>query len=180
MKETMDGLNLEIITLPLDQWKEYKEIRLRSLQNNPQAFAQTYAKVLEWPDEKWQERLQRVIDGESWMLFAKLDGKIVGMVGGYWDEEAGEKQRVEVISMYVDPKARGKGIARVLLNKVLEEFRKNGNFSVAGLGVSVNQKAARRLYESLGFKVVGSEQRVLGDGRSWEVLQMERNLNVKD
>ena len=64
---------IEIQTLSLSQWQEYKDIRLRSLKTEPQAFLSRYEESASFPDEKWQQRLPHLDwrmgnDGRSWCL----------------------------------------------------------------------------------------------------------------
>ena len=46
---------IQIIKLPPERWNEYKALRLRALQDDPQAFGSSYAKEVTYSDEKWQE-----------------------------------------------------------------------------------------------------------------------------
>ena len=48
---------IKIVTLAPEEWQLYKQIRLEALLNEPQAFASSFAEVMERPDSHWQERL---------------------------------------------------------------------------------------------------------------------------
>lgn len=41
-----------------EQWREYKNLRLISLQDEPSAFGSSYEKESKFTDEKWKERLR--------------------------------------------------------------------------------------------------------------------------
>ncbi|MFN3502722.1 MAG: GNAT family N-acetyltransferase [Allorhizobium sp.] len=58
---------------------------------------------------------------------------------------------VELKRMIVDPVHAGKGVGRSLLSAILQAARERGLRSVV-LEVGIRNVAARRLYESLGFR----------------------------
>jgi hypothetical protein len=43
--------NIEIITLKPEEWKQYRDLRLRALKEEPQAFGSTYEDISKHPDE---------------------------------------------------------------------------------------------------------------------------------
>lgn len=51
----------------------------------------------------------------------------------------------------VVPEARGQGIARLLLQAILEEGKRRGH-PQAGISVTIGNAAAQRVYEALGFQ----------------------------
>jgi ribosomal protein S18 acetylase RimI-like enzyme len=175
LKDAGQG-NIRIVTLLVSDWREYKELRLRALQREPQAFCSSFAREAAWPDEKWRQRLRDATDGETWMFFARLDGKLVGMIGGGRSDDDMQSHRCHVWGMYVAEEARRKGVAKALVLRLLHRMRGNENVNAVRLEVNVNQELARRLYESLGFSVVGREMVVFGDGSENEVLVMEKAL----
>jgi GNAT superfamily N-acetyltransferase len=92
-------------------------------------------------------------------LFLGTD--LAGMIG-VRQERALKRRHVAVVwGMYVTPLARGKGRGRVLLAAALEQARRWPGVDQVELGVSDTAEAARRLYESLGFRAWGREPRAL-------------------
>ena len=174
--ETIDRNKIEIIMLPISSWQEYKTLRLRALKTEPQAFTSPYEKEAVYPDDKWQQRLKDAESGKTWMFFARLNGKLVGMIGGYRNEEDVQNHRVQIWGVYVDPEARRKGIAKSLIEKILGEFKKQSDIVIARTKVNIDQEPAKKLYEKSGFKVTGTESLVLGDGSEHRVLIMELKL----
>jgi ribosomal protein S18 acetylase RimI-like enzyme len=164
--------SLEVVNLPSEAWKEYKALRLRALETEPQAFGSSLAEMERSTDDVWQQRLQDVIDGKSHLLFARLYGKIVGMVGAFQEEEDRHSSSVYIHGMYVDHDARSRGIGRMLLSRLLENLADSG-IKRAKLDVSTDQLAAKQLYLSLGFVVTGSNNQTLVDGKQHVELEME-------
>lgn len=146
---------IEIVILSPEDWAEYKRIRLEALQDSPQAYGRSYNETVGETDEFWKEKMKDVQDGKRVRLFARLDGEIVGVVSG--SPEHGEKlhHRVHINETYISPKARGKGAGKMLMQAIIEEFKKKPEVIVLSLNVAVTQKEAQKLYESLGFKIIG-------------------------
>lgn len=159
------------------QWQEYKELRLCALKTEPQAFASPYKKEVTYPDEKWQQKLQNVENGKIWIFFARnFDNKLVGMAGGYRDDNDLQNHSAQIWGVYVDKKKRGKGIAKSLMTKILKELKSNSDINMVTLEVNTDQESAKKLYESFGFKVRTTYLCSLGDGKKHQISKMERLL----
>ncbi|MFD8032954.1 GNAT family N-acetyltransferase, partial [Streptomyces sp. NPDC059717] len=105
---------LELRTLNSDDWPLWRELRLAALAEAPYAFGSTLA---QWQgsgdrEERWRARLS--IPGAH-DLVALLDGLPVGMASGVPGEKA---ETVELISMWVNPGARGGGVGDHLIQAV--------------------------------------------------------------
>lgn len=165
--------NLEITTIPVSVWKEYKELRLRALQREPDSFSTPYSKIANDPDERWQEKLRLVDNKNTFLLFARLNNKLVGMVGAGREKKGGDI--AGIWGMYVDSDARGKKIGRRLMVKMLDKLKENGIHKVK-LSVNIEKDPAKSLYESLGFERVGTETLTMGSGVERKLILMELKL----
>jgi ribosomal protein S18 acetylase RimI-like enzyme len=137
----------------------YRELRLNGLRNAPTAFGSSYE----------AESKQTVADFEGWMTRsyiagAWLDGALVGAASFYRLDGLKTAHRGNIWGVYVTPDARGHGIARALISHVIAHARTQ--VSQVHLSVVTENDSARRLYESLGFTIYGTEPRsLLVDGR---------------
>ena len=166
--------NIQIVTLMPEEWRLYKQFRLESLLREPHAFNSSYAEVLQRPDSHWQERLIAArVGNKSWLLFARENDQIVGMIGAFGPEKS---EVVEIISVYVSPEKRGQGIATALMTEILEEVGKSETFRKAVITVNESQTAAVALYRYFGFQVVGEITGIMGDGNSYTGYIMEKDL----
>jgi ribosomal-protein-alanine N-acetyltransferase len=68
----------------------------------------------------------------------------------------------EIVTLAVIPDNRRSGLGRRLMDKALDEARRRGAVRVF-LEVAENNRAARRLYENLGFAEVGRRRKYYGD-----------------
>jgi ribosomal protein S18 acetylase RimI-like enzyme len=136
------------VGFPEDRWEDAKKIRIEALKDVPQAFLDDLESAEAEPKSFWVERAKSVV-------FAEVDGKVVGTVGFYQEEKAKQKHIANVVGVYVLPEYRGMKIGYQLLTKVLDEIKKNREIKVINLGVVDTQKKAMELYKSLGFVEVG-------------------------
>ncbi len=173
--EYFDERSAEIVSLPPEAWPEYKRLRLRALSTESQAFGTSYAEAAEYPNGQWRQRLQDVYEGKSHLLFARVDGELVGMVGAFQTDDTRKDFSANIISMYVESAFRRRGIGRALLSRLLHDLAVKGIVK-ASLDVVSEQIAAKQLYASLGFAVTGSSIQPLGDGREHSELKMELTL----
>jgi ribosomal protein S18 acetylase RimI-like enzyme len=165
---------IEIVRLNPAAWPDYKALRLEALYTEPQAFGSTYADNLKHPDSFWQKRLESAVIGhDNWLLFARVQDRLVGMVGAFVQD--GEHV-VHIISMYVTPNFRGRGIARALMSAILSEISQNETLKTAQLTVNADQQAAIRVYERAGFRLLRTEKELMGDGHYYAVYIMEKWL----
>ena len=162
--------DIQIIKLPPERWNEYKTLRLRALQDDSRAFGSSYAKEVTYSDEKWQKR------AKDFMLFANSDDKLIGMMGIWQSDQDKEIKTANVFGVYVIPEYRGQGISKMLMQALLDELKTNSNITKLKLTVNKDQLSAVKLYESFGFKIIGQENALLGDGNYYDEYLMERDL----
>jgi RimJ/RimL family protein N-acetyltransferase len=89
-----------------EEWRLFKEVRLRALQSDPGVFGSNYAREVAFPDEEWQTRLKNPLSA-SFGVFA--DGKLVGITGVYIGE--GESDTASFVADWLEKDWRGKGIS---------------------------------------------------------------------
>lgn len=168
--------DIEIVNLSPCDWKYYKELRLKALKANPEAFGLTYEEALKKSDEEWKERLERSIKGvDHWRYFAKLNSELVGIVSGWIIES--EPQVVKVGEVFVAEKARNKGIGRTLLVTLLNKLSERVDLKKARIKVFTPQKDAISLYKSVGFEIVDKIKEEFLNRKSEETFIMEKNLH---
>jgi ribosomal protein S18 acetylase RimI-like enzyme len=134
-------------------WQRYKSIRLRSLENSPDAFGSTFERELTLTDEEWQARVNPALrDGLALPLIVEFDGNAVGLACGVI--HSADASVAHVYQMWISPEMRGKGIAKALLAQI-KTWAVNMNCKRVTLGVTTNNHAAVSLYKSFGFVATG-------------------------
>lgn len=171
-----EGGEVRIIQLPKERWQEYKALRLEAVQQDPPAFGRSYEETLEMAEEKWITYLGPE-EGPTGMLFAEVDGKLVGMIGSIQEGPERLAHRALIVSMYVTPLFRGKGIARKLLEAMIEKISKHPHIVAIDLNVTVGQDAAEKLYRSMGFEEVGVSKREMKIGDTfYDTIIMAKDI----
>lgn len=161
---------VEIGTLPPSRWSEYRDIRLEALREEPSAFAGSYEEESPLPRESWEA-------GMANALFATSDGMTVGVMTYRFLEEKKLLHIATICGVYVRAGHRGRGIGKRLLDRTLQEIRKNRKIVKINLHVNPLQEAAVKLYEQAGFTTVGRLRKDLFvDGEFYDELVMEKFL----
>jgi GNAT superfamily N-acetyltransferase len=139
----------------------YRELRLRSLADAPDAFGRTLAEEETRSDDEWAERLRSGCEsGTDLPLLAEMDSLPVGLAWGRFSDSA-NRQRANLFQMWVDPRFRRRGVARALLDTVIDWARDAGADYLM-LGVTCDTPAMR-LYENRGF-IPDGERNALREG----------------
>ena len=84
---------------------------------------------------------------EAWLLFARQDDKLVGMIGAFIAEDAADT--ATIVSVYVPREARRQGISTRLMEEMLHVLSQVPALKKARLRVNVTQLAAIHLYRTI-------------------------------
>jgi ribosomal protein S18 acetylase RimI-like enzyme len=145
-------------------WAVVRAIRLRALADAPGAFAATLAAEEDLPDELWRRRV-----AESVWYVAFDDQHPIGLAGSY--QVAGSTDW-HLVSMWVDPLARGSGAAGRLVTSIANAARHAQGTRLL-LWVVLGNEQALRLYRRHGFVPTGQRQPLPSDP---SVTEMEMAL----
>jgi len=142
---------------PLDA-ETYLAIRLKALQNNPEAFGSSYEEEKDQPIEKYVLRFQ---SSDSITVGAFVDDQLVGVVTLFRESLAKLQHRVNIIAMYVAPSQRGLGIGKSLMVEAIQLANDWAGVEQVYLTVVTTNEPAKKLYTSFGFEVFGTEKTAL-------------------
>src|ERR1700691_2668171 len=136
----------------MDDWQGLRDIRLMALRDAPEAFGSTYAEQAVLGEADWRERTAR---GGTFLAYVPEvnASEPAGLIGGYQEGP----DTVELISMFVRPQARGRGVGEALIDAMIDWARAKNATSVH-LWVTETNKHARLLYERCGFFLTGERQ----------------------
>jgi ribosomal protein S18 acetylase RimI-like enzyme len=143
--------------LARQDWAAYRALRLCALADSPDAFGTLLEDEAVRPLEYWQQRVAQGESATELPLIAEMDGSAVGLAWGRVDPAT--PSRVEINQVWVAADARGCGIGRALMSRVVAWARARGARCVA-LEVTIGDTPAMHLYESLGFRRSGAPQPV--------------------
>jgi GNAT superfamily N-acetyltransferase len=142
--------------LTAHEWQQYRQIRLRSLADAPDAFGSTLAAEKDRPDDVWATRLLLATSsGKDRPLIAEISGIKNAFAGLLWaKEDATDTSVVNIFQVWVAPEYRGQGMAAALLRAAIL-WARSRRAKLVQLGVTCGDSAAMRLYLREGFQAVG-------------------------
>jgi predicted GNAT family acetyltransferase len=120
-----------------DDWEDFRDIRLRSLADSPDAFGSTLTRESAFTEVDWRRRL-------SGPVYVVDDPRPVA-IGGTFDHDG----TPHVWGMWTDPDHRGRGHARRILDALIPAG------TPAQLDVNLANPGARAAYERYGFVATG-------------------------
>jgi GNAT superfamily N-acetyltransferase len=163
-------------TVPED-WQALRDIRLAALRDAPDAFGSTYEEQAAFGEADWRRRIANrgtflaylpevsapevsAPEGSAPEVSAPEGSAAgirasepVGLVGGYQAAPG----VIELVSMYVRPEARGRGVGEAMIEAVIGWSRAR-HATTVHLWVTETNKHACRLYERCGFSLTGERQ----------------------
>lgn len=105
-----------------------------------------------WSDATFRGEIQNKGISFPMVIVRPADGRVAGYII-YWHI----RDEVQINNVAVHPDFRGKGIGEAALRLVLKEVGEKGAAFVS-LEVRASNETAGRLYEKLGFKILGTRK----------------------
>jgi ribosomal protein S18 acetylase RimI-like enzyme len=154
---------MEIRFLTSDDASEYWRLRLEALETDPEAFS---ASAEEHQSLSLQEVTRRIgaYGGEKFIVGAIENNQLAGTAGFYRETGLKARHKGHIWGVYVTPGLRGRGVGKRMMQEVLQRAAAIEGIEQLLLAVTTTQKAASRLYRSLGFEPFGCEPRALKIG----------------
>ena len=170
----MDRLAHTVRSIRPEEWQTYRAVRLRALQDSPDAFGSTYEIEVAQPDSWWTSRIATgATSGFDHALFADSGDAIRGLA--WCKVSTSEPGVADLFQMWVDPGSRGNGIGAALVRESIN-FARRAGVDTLRLGVTVADSPAMRLYTSFGFAPVGTVE-PLREGSAIPAQTMHLQLN---
>lgn len=154
-----------------DEAELLRELRLRSLNDAPEAFGQTADEAAARVDEEWRQQARSAASGDRRSWFIAETGtqpRTIGLVNG----RRRPPDDVMLFSMWVEPESRRLGVGRSLIG-ALDAWAREWGARRTVLWVFAGNEPAIRFYERLGF-AVEEDTPDAEIGRSYGALAMSR------
>ena len=155
------------------------DLRMLALETDPWSFVDSPEELCAISVEEFATRL-RANNAENFIVGAFEQRAAVGMVGCYQEVPLKRRHKAWIWGVFVKPVARGRGIAKSLMQAAIERAKTMNGVDMVMLTVSVDQPTPRKLYESLGFRSIGVEPKGIkigNDSHDEEHMVLEfRNL----
>jgi len=152
--------------------KDYRRLRLESLQFFPNSFGANY----EEQKAKKQLAFETYIKEQTpdkFIMGAFSNTTILGICGFYRNTDQREQHKGAIIQMYVSASYRGQQIGTSLLVTTLEKAFQIKEVEHINLGVYANNEAAVHLYKKAGFTTYGVEKNCMKIGEKYmDLIEM--------
>jgi ribosomal protein S18 acetylase RimI-like enzyme len=132
------------------------DLRMLALETDPWSFVDSPEELRAISVEEFAMRL-RFDHAENFIVGAFEQHTAVGMVGCYQEVPLKRRHKAWIWGVFVKPAARGRGIAKSLMQAAIDRAKAIDGLDMVMLTVAVDQPAPRSLYESLGFRSIGVE-----------------------
>ena len=139
------------------------DLRMLALENDPWSFVDSPEEMRQIPLTEFAARLSKNVD-DNFIFAAFEDQAPVGMVGFYRELPLKRRHKGWIWGVFVAPVARGRGVAKQLMQATIDRAKALPGLDMILLTVSAEQPIPRRLYESLGFRSFGIEPKGLKIG----------------
>jgi len=168
---------MEIRLLSPSDAESYWKLRLQALKQNPEAFLTSYEDSVKRVNPV--EQTARSFTNQGNYTFGAFDGEeLIGTVTVLQDNRAKTRHRADIFAMYVTPKKQGVGIGKALMEAAITKVKNIEEIEKINLTVTSSNEKAKRLYNKLGFKTFGLEEKAIKvDGVYFDEEYMVLHLN---
>lgn len=128
-------------------WELFREVRLRALNDSPDAFSSTFARESAFDDQEWVERLSNP-DVAQFIGVTSSEQPLGMAVGAPYAIEA---KSAGLFGMWVAPEGRRQKLGKALIAAVIA-WAREGSYDRILLDVADDNSPAISLYENCGFK----------------------------
>jgi ribosomal protein S18 acetylase RimI-like enzyme len=150
---------MHLRTLTPEDAAAFQALRLRGLQECPEAFASSYEEEVGTLPAEIERRLKP--EPDSAIVGAFRDGQLVGLTGVQRESMAKLAHKAFIWGVYVAPEARGHGVGSRVVSHALNYASETLGVRQVNLGVNTKNTAAVALYSKLGFVQYGLEREFL-------------------
>jgi ribosomal protein S18 acetylase RimI-like enzyme len=143
----MTAVTARVERLTESDWRVFAGVRLRALTDSLGESDPQFKQEAAFTAAQWRRRLR-----DHAQFAALIDDRPVGLIGAQLENA----ETVYLYSLWLDPAARGHGLARALVDAAVGWARDRQARTVK-LRVAAENAVARSVYESMGFMLTAAE-----------------------
>jgi L-amino acid N-acyltransferase YncA len=153
-----------IVAMQREDWPEVVRIFGQGIATGDASFETEPPAPEEWDRSHLREH----------RFVARWDDRVIGWAAVSPVSERCVYGGVVEVSVYVDEQARGQGVGRLLLERLIASTEKAGIWTIQA-GIFPENEASVRLHENMGFRYVGTREALGKMNGVWrDVLLFER------
>jgi phosphinothricin acetyltransferase len=159
---------MEIRDMLLTDWQEVKLIYESGMISGNATFETTAPSWESWDNAHLNFGRIIAIENQQIVAWAALSGVSGRCV------YAG----VAEVSIYIHEQYRGKGIGKILLNKLVETSEKNGIWTLQA-GIFPENEASLAIHQKAGFRIIGYREKIGKQHGKWRnTVLLERRSTI--
>jgi phosphinothricin acetyltransferase len=116
-----------------------------------------------------EEMSRRIADAHAWVV-AEIEGAVVGYAYGSPHRERAAYRWAADVSAYISANHHRSGIGRALYIRLFEQLRATGLWTLCA-GITQPNDASNGLHRAMGFRPVGTYQRIGWKAGVWHDVQ---------
>lgn len=158
----VSDISLSTLVRPLEppDVQAYRDLRLEALAGSPAAFGSSYEEEAPRSLEDFSAHIS--LSGPD-AIFGSFSGnRLTGMAGFAVYGKMKARHKGVMWGVYVQPEWRGRGLGKVLVQRVIDHASRHVIMLEAAVGLT--NDSARRTYHKLGFKPYGIERKAIRIG----------------
>ncbi|HCC06842.1 MAG TPA: hypothetical protein DEP72_01570 [Clostridiales bacterium] len=149
---------IDIRELTVDNTSEFYSLVLESSKEVPNNFSYTYEEIKEMSTEEFTKKFLIKKSVDDFVLGAFEQEKMLGFIQLKTSKRDRLKHKGEVSKLYISSNNRGKGVAKKLLEKLIQIAKKIEGLEQLNLMVVSENIQAINLYLKCGFRIYGIEK----------------------
>ena len=149
----------------------FRQLRAAMLADTPEAFGSSPQDEASFSDAEWEAR---IAPSDNALIIGAFAGDhLKGCAGVFRHRPQKMAHKATIWGVYVDPAIRGRGAARSLMVRAIEQASRLPGVRQITLNVTGSNEVAFQLYSSLGFELCGEEPDALQvDGKFYAEKHM--------
>lgn len=164
---------ISVKQMKVEDWEQFRDIRLFSLQESPHAYGSSYADAVNLSESEWKNYLGQ----KDKAIFGLFDHKKIMGLGSVrvLDDT---KEHAGLFMGYVAPDYRGRGLSKLLYEARIEWARAHPSVSAVITFNKASNIAAQAMNKGFGFKLISRKPRDnWPDGSTDDALKFKLNLS---
>ncbi len=175
----MLGAEIIVRSLNIDDWEEFRNLRLKALKEEPKAYGISAEDEAGKSDEEWKRMCLDAFHGNGkWFFVAQHEGKLIGMLGATELFGRYMRHQVEIYSAFVESSFRRQSVLTDLYNGLKRKLEEVPHLEQMIVWVTLHEnQVSRHTFEKFGFKLAGTlSKTVKYDGKYYDCCWLEAPL----
>ncbi len=149
-------MNISIKQINIDDWEDFREIRLKALKSDPKVFGSHFDREKTYSKQDWKEWVGA--KGQA-IFFIYDDKKIIGMTGIYIPQDTVEKTTAVLWGSWLKPKYRRNGISNLMYETRIEWAKQHPELKRIEVSHRESNVASKYANQKHGFKLLKEEDK---------------------